>query len=234
MKKCIAITIFLVFCMIQVVSATCCQINQNCSIIETCQTGSCGTCTLTLYNQTGAFNQSGLMGTISPTVYRINLSTPLENFGTYPYTINCSSGNTCVSGDCNLQIKQMCEEINMDPIGMIIFIPICLAFVYLFAAWMLKGKAFWALSTALILAALLEFFRAYSYAMITVAKYYNWPIMQNSLGLAISNYGTMYFLIIAYFLLHIIAVVTIGILQKRKKSKDPYYANQYGEGEENG
>lgn len=209
--------------MLQLVQATvCCPINQNCTIIETCQDGGCGTCYMTIYNQTGAINQTGNMGNVSDYVYEYNLSVVLNEFGEYPYVINCSTGDTCSAGDCQIEVKQMCEDVEMSPIAIIILLPIFLAFFYLIVSYLLRGASHWAFSVALLLLSFVEFFRAYNYAVVSLVKYYNFTELQDLIGTGTYSFGIMYGVIITYFIIHMIIVMTLGLWDKKRKKIGEY------------
>jgi hypothetical protein len=204
-----------------IAEASCCAINQNCTIIENCQAGNCGVCSIGLYYPNGTLIESGDMGNLNTNLYEYNASYMLE-FGTYPYVINCSTGASCIAGDCSLQIKQTCEEIEMTPIAIIIMIPIFIAFFYLALSYLLRGKGHWAFSIALLLLSFIEFFRAYSYGVVTLVKYYNFHELQDLIGTGTYSFGLMYGVVIAYFMLHMIIIITLSIWDKKRNKIGEY------------
>ena len=209
-------------CMIQLVDAACCSINTNCTITETCQDGNCGTCSITIYNPNGQLNQSGDMSLVTTSTYTYNVSPTFSELSTYNYKINCTSGDSCIVGPCAVEVKQICEDVSMDPVGMIIFIPIAIAFFYLALSWLLRGHAHWAMSISLMFLAFIEFFRAYHYGVLALIKYYNLPEMIEAIGTGTYSFGMMYTIVIIYFLIHMIAIFTISLFDKKKKKVEDY------------
>jgi len=216
------IIILMMISMIHLVSGACCPANSNCTVTETCQDGACGDCYITIYNPDGQLNQSGDMSMVTTSTYTYNISPIFSELSTYNYRINCSTGDSCVVGPCAIEVKQMCEDVNMDPIGMIIFIPIAIAFFYLFVSWLLRGQAHWAMSIALLFLAFIEFFRAYHYSVLALIKYYNIPELMDAIGTGTYSFGIMYAVVIVYFLIHMIAIFTIGLFDKKKKKVGDY------------
>lgn len=110
MKKWI-IQIILCFVLVPVaVASVCCEIGQECIIAETCQDGSCGTCTITIYKSGGGVNVSETpMIQNSSYLYLYNATGNLTDLGAYPYVISCDTGYSC-QGDCQAEVKQDCSE----------------------------------------------------------------------------------------------------------------------------
>ncbi|KKL08290.1 hypothetical protein LCGC14_2577330 [marine sediment metagenome] len=108
MKKWI-IHILILLIAVPLVTAICCERNQDCIIVETCQDAACGNCSITVYNKTGAVKiPQSVMNIENIYLYTYNASTSLDNYGTYPYAINCTNNKVC-RGDCRVEIKTGCE-----------------------------------------------------------------------------------------------------------------------------
>lgn len=96
--------------MIPTALAICCEKNKDCIISETCQDANCGNCTATIYNRDGSERiPQENMTRITPLTYIYNISRNLSAYGTYPYTINCTTGEVC-QGDCQVELKADCGE----------------------------------------------------------------------------------------------------------------------------
>jgi hypothetical protein len=105
---------FVVLLMIPLTYGICCQKNKECVVVETCQDASCGNCTFTLFNRTGStIIPKSNMKLESLYSYSYNVSTSLTRFETYPYAINCTNNRVC-KGDCQVELKQECEEQEMN------------------------------------------------------------------------------------------------------------------------
>ena len=119
--KCL-ITILAVLLTVQLVDAICCERNRDCVISETCQEGGCGNCIMNIYNQDGTINVSdSSMTEVTSSTYIYNISKNLSVYGIYPYTINCTAGEYC-RGDCQVEVKQECEEKEGMTTGVILFL----------------------------------------------------------------------------------------------------------------
>ena len=57
----------------------------------------------------------------------------MTGYGTYPYTINCSTNKTC-EDDCNVEIKKDCEGNEGSMIGALLLIPLGLCFLFIYFA----------------------------------------------------------------------------------------------------
>lgn len=122
MKKWL-ITLILIVVMVQIVqSSICCEINQDCLIVEHCPDKACGNCSITIYNRTGSIlmedNQMGGAGTF---VYTYNASKNLTQYDYYPYTVNCTNNRIC-KGDCSVEIKSDCGKDNKMIISITAFL----------------------------------------------------------------------------------------------------------------
>jgi len=121
MKKWLTILILMIIT-VQLVTAVCCEKNSDCIVTETCQDTSCGFCTIRVYNIDGTLNMTQQnMTQVSDVSYKINLSTNLSGYGTYPYVINCSTNKTC-EGDCQVEIHDYCGRNTEMSTGIVLFL----------------------------------------------------------------------------------------------------------------
>ena len=106
----------------QVVQGICCEIGKDCIIVETCQDAACGNCTINVYNGSGIIEiPDGNMQLITPFTYIYNASTSLSKYGIHPYAINCTNDKIC-QGLCQVEIKQDCEEREMNGLAIGLFV----------------------------------------------------------------------------------------------------------------
>ena len=100
----------------------CCEKTKDCIIAETCQDAACGNCSIIVYNRTGAVKiaQSN-MKIENSYLYTYNASKTLPKYEIYPYAINCTNNKIC-KGDCQVEIKQECEEQEGMTTGIILFL----------------------------------------------------------------------------------------------------------------
>ncbi len=100
----------MVMMMLPLVQSICCEKGKNCIISETCQDANCGDCTSIVYNIDGTERiPQGNMTEVTSQTYIYNISKNLTDYGSYPYTINCTSEKIC-QGDCQVEIKADCGE----------------------------------------------------------------------------------------------------------------------------
>jgi len=130
MKKWI-ISILIMIVLLPIVQGICCERNEDCIVTETCQDADCGNCTITIFNREGTINitPSNMVEVTSQT-YTFNISTNLSIYGTYPYTINCSTGEVC-QGDCYVELKQECEVEEMEGLAVMLFVMIITAMFFI-------------------------------------------------------------------------------------------------------
>lgn len=113
MRKWLIYTLILLT-LIPIIEGICCEKNKNCVIAETCQDAACGDCRITVYNRSGTVKiEQTDMAKTTEYLYTFNASTNLNNYGTYPYTINCSNDRIC-QGDCHVEVVQECEGENEE------------------------------------------------------------------------------------------------------------------------
>jgi len=109
MKKWL-IPLIIIMMLIPSATAICCEKNKDCIISETCQEADCGDCGITIYNRDGTININRTnMTKITDYTYIYNISKNLTTYGTFPYSINCTTEKVC-QGDCQVEVKADCEE----------------------------------------------------------------------------------------------------------------------------
>ena len=100
--------------LIPIINAICCEKNKDCIISETCQDAACGNCSIIVFNRSGTVMiERTNMPDVDPYLYTFNASTNLENYGTYPYAINCTNDKIC-QGVCQVEVVQECEGENEE------------------------------------------------------------------------------------------------------------------------
>ncbi len=103
------IYLLITIAIIPLATAICCEKNNKCIISETCQDAACGNCSITVYNRTGTeMIPLSLMTRENIYLYTYNTTDILEEYGSYPYAINCTNNKVC-RGDCRVEIKTGCE-----------------------------------------------------------------------------------------------------------------------------
>jgi len=103
-------------------TAICCEKNKDCIISETCQDGSCGDCSIAVYEREGILRIPHTdMRNITLYTYIYNATTNLTDYGTYPYSINCTTAEVC-QGDCFVELKQECEVQEMEGLTVMLFV----------------------------------------------------------------------------------------------------------------
>lgn len=111
-KKIMLMLIVLLF--IPIIEGICCEKSKDCVISETCQDGNCGNCSIEIYNRTGTLIvEKANMSMVNSYLYTFNATTTLEDYGTYPYVINCTPSKLC-QGDCQVEVVQECEGENEE------------------------------------------------------------------------------------------------------------------------
>ena len=130
MKKWI-ILFLITIAMVQIATAICCERNKDCIISETCQEADCGDCDIAIYNRDGTTNISHtIMTKITDYSYTYNASKNLTDYGTYPYSINCSNLKTC-QGDCQVEVKADCGERGKMEFAIILVLIVINLFVFI-------------------------------------------------------------------------------------------------------
>ena len=149
--------------------------------------------TLPATNITGVFNNDMVC-------YSGNIST----FSLFSYEIN-NRGNNEQPSFMN---------------ALLILIPLILGIIFIFATFGI-GDDHPVLKIGLLLFSMLTFFMSLSIAIINIGYYNTFDSLIDTLGMWIYVYGTIYFLIIVYFILYAIAKLT-SMLHSDKEQKLNY------------
>lgn len=208
--------------MIYTASAFCCDKNKDCIIKEQCHDGVCGNCTITMYNIDSTFNHTANLTAVTNHTYKYNLSEAniTQDYGIYPYTINCTTSDTCL-GDCNLEYKFDCEEKQMGVLSMIIVIPLFISVLFFMLSIYLDKKKHPAMKKFFMLLSFVGVFQAYHFGTLSVIKFYNFPELQDAIGTGMLSFGTIFWVVLVYFIIDFI--VAIFKLMAGKKHKTGEY-----------
>lgn len=155
--------------------------------------GENASCSLSLYrdsklNQSGSMVQSGL-------AYYYDAGA--LDIGVYAASINCSLGASEYVGECKFSVE---EGVGM--IGFIFLIPLVLGFFLLYGGINMDGEQHPVLKWFLFLFSFPLFIVSVHFATISVAKFYNFPELQNTMANFVQWSTIVWVVIVAYFLIY--------------------------------
>jgi hypothetical protein len=174
---------------------------------------SCSAYNYTIYDAGGANQGSGLL----MNWYSNN----------YIFDFNLSRGDYVVSycDNSTRQISVVESGTDKGLMAVIILLPILLSII-LIAGTFLIGNDHQVFKIAIALLSIVPFFSSMNLALITVAKYFNFPEMQDLLGTTTYWTGVFFGIIITYFIIYaFIWGVTISAQKKQKKREVGNYGN---------
>ena len=199
----------------------CCNKNEDyCKIIETCPSGACGNCDLSLYSQNGSLNRTGGMAASTNQTYLYNLTNNLD-YGSYAYTIQCTSGTFCI-GDCDVEIKQDCEELNMEAIAAIIFIPLFMSALFFFMSVFTDKKEQPVLKKFFFLLRFIGIFLAYHFGVLAVIEFYEFPALVDAMTSGVFSLGMIFYVLITLILIDFLIAVFKVLANSGHKTGDDY------------
>lgn len=146
----------------------------------------------------------------------------------YIFDFNLSRGDYVISY-CDNSTRQMSVvESGTDKgvMAVIILLPLFLSAI-LIAGTFLIGNGHQVFKIAIALLSIVPFFSSMNLALITVAKYFNFPEMQDLIGTTTYWTGVFFGVILTYFLIYaFIWGVTISAQKKKQKREVGNYGNQ--------
>lgn len=104
----------------------------------------------------------------------------------------------------------------------IILMPLLIAFLMFYISTKLKGEDHWAISLGLMLLGFVFILVSWGIGIQVVAKYLDFPELQETLGTSLFGYGSFFYLIIVYFLIYIM-IMSIRIIRNKKRAKTGDY-----------
>lgn len=217
MKKWKIITLLVFAFVIQVVWAVptydMCEdtviVNTNCTMIT--PSLECTSYTYNITNSTGGdfMVEDSTLTVLNGSVYYFNFT---ELAGSYIITL--CDGTT-------REVKVEEEEHNML-LAAIILMPLVIAFLLFYMSTKLKDEDHWAMSLGLMLLGFVFILVSWGLGIQIVAKYLNFPELQETLGTSLFSYGSFFYLIIVYFLVYVMIMVLRVVRNKKRKKVGNY------------
>jgi hypothetical protein len=172
------------------------------------ETGANASCNITIISYNGSV-EAGVM-TQDGRSYSYNTST--LGVGYHTAEIMCKLNNTEFLGECKFKVG---DDDNMI-IGAIIIVPIILAIVLLVGAATLSEQHS-AMKIGLFLLSILPFFSSLHFGMVAVAKYYDFPELQEAVGSTVYWVGIIFGVIITYFIIYLVYMMFHAMAQNKKE-----------------
>jgi len=189
-----------------------CEVHSPCTILETCQDGDCGDCSIKIYSPEGNLSLFVNMSKESEFIYSANY-TGTNITGFYPYTVSCTTNQTCV-GECFVEVR----ESKMWLLGVLI-LPALVAFLFLYFGGTLDDSpANEALRWFMRLLALLMLFPLYLAANVIISLNPGYNALLTIFDLAAFTW--IFFTVMAILLLYLLYKVLAGIkIYQQEKRK---------------
>lgn len=189
--------------------ATTAIINIPCRVTGTWEyPGACGDYNVTIHNENGTAITNTTMDVYTGQYCKFTFNESV--IGSYTYTL--SSGD---SGGINVV-----EEESMI-VAILILLPLLLSFLFIIGAAITDPEEHPVLKLFLFLISIIPFFISMHIGIISVAKFYDFPELQNLIGNTVYWIGLIFFVIIIYFLIYIITKMFQAIA--KRKSEQLHY-----------
>ena len=184
------------------------QINTNCTMITPFLSG-CSAFNYSIYNATEDGNMGGLVDNGDLT--SINASTYYFNFTEKEgkYVIQLCDGTT--------RLVQVTNNGDNTVLGIIILMPLLLAFLFIFIAHSMSGDEHPALKLFFMLLSLMTVFTAWQYGMIVLVDFFGQTQLTDAMAISTQIYSYIFYVILTYFCIYLVVKVSQYIMQKKKE-----------------
>lgn len=174
--------------------------NIPCIVTTEIQT-SCDVMNMTVYNITNSLYSVSMSNYSIKCGGVFNISSPGEYFFNYTDTT---------------RIDSLTVEADKMIIAMIILLPVLLGLFFLVGAVTLNEKH-WQIKIFLFLLGLISFFASFHAGVLALIKYYDFPEMQDFLGLTTFWTGIVFFVLTSYFIILFLIWVVHYMAEKRQE-----------------
>lgn len=188
------------------------EIDTNCTMITPTLS-----CTNYVHNITNASSGSiivkdGNMDVLNGSVYYFNFTQPEGK-----YLVTLCDGTT-------REVHVKTEVNKMALLATLILLPVIIGGLMFYVSSKLKGKQHWAMNIGLMLLGFVMLTISWAMGIVIVAKYLNFPELQNILGTNLFGYGMFFWVVIIYFLIYTF-IILLKLARNKKK-----VGNYEGEG----
>lgn len=184
------------------------EINGNCTMITPVLIG-CSSYDYDVYNSTnGAAVQNGALTSLTGDIYQFNFTQ-----GAGDYVVKLCDGTTR-----EIKVKQ---EDDMIIFGLML-LPIILSILFIVGAATLDKEKHAALKIFLFLFSILPVFASFHLGLIGIAEFYNIPEIEEWTGYTIYYIGSIFVLLVTYFLIYLIYTVFNKAAQAKEDARLEY------------
>ena len=214
MKKLLILMVFLILpsCLAAPLFSTMCadtiEINSNCTMLTPSLTN-CTSFDYVVVNMTGELVEQNNLTQQYGDIYYINISLA-QGY----YIIRLCDGTT-------REVKVQTEDQGKMIIGIIVLLPMLLAFLLMWAASSI-GEDHNALRIFLFMLSMFPFLVSLNFGLVAVVKYYNFPELQELIGSTAYWFELIVGVLITYFLIYIIYIFAHLWMQKKEEAKIKY------------
>ena len=192
------------------------EINTNCTMITPVL--ACATFDYNITNATGGNKvvEQASLAPLNDSVYYFNFT---QGRGSYIITL-------CDGTSREVTVK---EDVNkMIVLAAIILLPLIISGLMFYVSSRFEGEHHWAMHMGLILIGFLFILISFGFGIQIVAKYLNFPELQDVLGFSLFGYGMFFYLILFYVAINVLIMLILVIRNKKVRGFNRYEKKRQG------